>query len=376
VNKDEKMKNTYLLKMVSVLVIFACTSSVFSANEVSNERKSARSISVSVDPRVELMSIIFRLAGNREYNMSQFLTYVGDIEKHFGQFKDHPVVKLAKQLRNTRGVSYDAVMSMAIHIKDVNDFDLLVPLDPRPQTLDPRWEASSVVEFLEKAKMFAQETKFNEFFDAHKPMYNRASANFRSMMEKEAHLEWFDEFFGEKPGAEFNICLGMTNGGGCYGPRIRIGNKEKYYCILGVWKFSLLGFGEPVFDKTMLPTVIHEFCHSYANPIVDAHESELEKPGKRIYALVEERMKRNAYGNWLTVIRESLVRACVVRYLAKNEGPDAANKQIQDDVSRGFLWMQGFSDLLIEYEQNRGKYPTLNDFFPKAVEFFDNYHKD
>ena len=267
-------------------------------------------------------------------------------------------------------------MSMAIHIKDVNDFNLLVPLDPRPETLDPRWETASVIEFLEKAKQFTQETKFNNFFDAHKPMYNRASANFRSMMEKEAHLEWFDEFFGAKPGAEFNIYLGMANGGGCYGPRIKIGKNEKYYCILGVWKFSLLGFGEPVFDKSMLPTVIHEFCHSYANPIVDANESQLEKPGKRVYALVEEQMKRNAYGNWLTVMRESLVRACVVRYLAKNEGPDAANKQIKDDVSRGFLWMQDLSDLLVEYEQNRDKFATLDNFFPKVVEFFDNYHKD
>ena len=370
------MKNVYLSTIVSVLAIFTFASAAAPTNEETNEQKSARSVSVSVDPRVELMSIIFRLAGNPEYNMSQFLTYIGDIEKNFGQFKDHPVVKLARQLRNSRGVSYDAVMSMAIHIKDVNDFELLVPLDPRPQTLDPRWEMSSVVEFLGKAKQFAQETKFNDFFDAHKSMYDRASANFRSMMEKEAHLEWFDEFFGEKPGTEFNICLGMANGGGCYGPRIKIGKTEEYYCILGVWKFSLLGFGEPVFDKSMLPTVIHEFCHSYANPIVDAHESELDIPGKRVYALVAEQMKRNAYGNWLTVMRESLVRACVVRYLAKNEGPDAANRQIQDDTRRGFLWMEGLSDLLIEYEQNRDKYPTLDDFFPKVVEFFDNYHKD
>ena len=184
------------------------------------------------------------------------------------------------------------------------------------------------------------------------------------------------DFFGVKPDAEFNICLGMNNGPANYGPKIKLDGKEKYYCILGIWKLTLLGFGEPRFDKTALPIVIHEFCHSYANQIVDSHKSEIEKSGKRIYAFVDKQMERNAYGHWLIVMRESLVRACVVRYMAKNEGLDSANKQIQSDISRGFLWMRELSDLLIEYEQHRDTYKTLEDFFPKVIEFFDNYNKD
>ena len=369
------MKNSYLLKIICILGVFSFTSNVLAAED-ENSQKPAQVIKVSVDPRVELISIIFRLASNPEYNRSQFLSYVGDIEQYFGKFKEHPAVKLAKELRNSRGVSYDAPMGLAIHIKDINDFQLLVPLDPWPESLDRRWQKDKVIEFLDKAKQFAQETKFDEFFSAHKSIYDKASERLSSLMDKETHLEWFDEFFGARPGAEFNIILGMTNGPGNYGPRIKLDGKDKYYCVLGIWKFSLLGFGEPRFDKSMLPTVIHEFCHSYANPIVDAHEKEIEKSGKRIYALVDKQMERNAYGNWLTVMRESLVRACVVRYLAKNEGLDAANKQIQSDISRGFLWMRELSDLLVEYEQNRAKYKTLDDFFPKVIEFFDNYKKD
>ena len=76
------------------------------------------------------------------------------------------------------------------------------------------------------------------------------------------------------------------------------------------------------------------------------------------------------------MIRESLVRACVVRYLAKNDGPDVANKQIENDINRGFLWMRELSDLLIEYEQQRQKYPKLDTFFPNVVDFFNNYEED
>lgn len=370
------MENKAAYKIISILFVLLSIPAVRTSAGESNNEKSNSAINVSVDPRIELVSIIFKLAGNPEYNRSRYFSYVGEIEKHFGDFKEHDTVKLAKKLRSARGICYDAPMSLAIHIKDINDFDLLLPLDPWPETLDSRWEKDSVLEFLIKAKQFAQEAKFDEFFKSHKPMYDRASEKFRSLMDKESHLEWFDEFFGAKPGAEFNICLGLTNGPSNYGPQIKLDGKEKYYCIQGVWKFAILGFGEPQFDKSVLPTVIHEFCHSYANPIVDAHESGIEKSGKRIYALVEKQMKRNAYGNWLTVMRESLVRACVIHYLATNEGKDAAKAQAQSDINRGFLWMQELSDLLIEYEGHRDIYPSLDAFFPKVIEFFDNYQKD
>ena len=277
-------------------------------------------------------------------------------------------------MREKYGVSYDAPMSLAVHLRDANSLRLRLPLEPWPDGLDGRWHPEDVREFLEKARQFAKETHFNEFIKTQQPMYDRAVANLRSLLDKEANLEWFDDFFGARPGAEFHIALGMLNGPGNYGPHIKLADREEYYCILGIWKFGALGLGEPRFDKSMLPTVIHEFCHSYANPIVDAHISQLEKPGKEIYARVADKMERMAYGNWQTMMRESLVRACVVRYMAATEGPEAAKKQIKNEINRSFLWMQGLSDLLIQYEKNRDKYKTLDTFFPKIVDFFNNYN--
>ena len=367
------MQSKYSYKIIWISVVLSFTAGVLQAGNDSNNFNQTRSISISVDPRVELVSIIFKLAGNPEYNRSLFFSYISDIDEHFGKFREHPAVELAKELRNTRGVSYDAPMSLAIHIRDINDFEMLVPLEPFPEQLDGRWETFRVREFLEKARQFSKETKFNDFFNSHKPMYERAVSRLRSLIEKEAHLEWFDDFFGARPGAEFHIFLGMTNGPSSYGPRFKLEEKEKYYCILGVWKFAYFGLGEPRFDRTLMPTVIHEFCHSYANPIVDAHLVQLEEPGRRIFSKVQEQMKNNAYGQWQTVMRESLVRACVVRYLVKNEGLDEANRQIESDISRGFFWIRELSDLLIEYEQQRQTYKTLDEFFPNVIEFFKNY---
>ncbi len=47
-------------------------------------------VPVSLDRRVELTDIIFRLAGSREYTQCRIPAYAKDLYKHFGPFKDHP----------------------------------------------------------------------------------------------------------------------------------------------------------------------------------------------------------------------------------------------------------------------------------------------
>ena len=99
----------------------------------------ARDFQVTVDPRVELLSVVFRLAGNDEYNQGRVPSYVSAVEEHFGEFRDNPVVVTARLLRWKRGVSYDAVMSLAVHLRDAESLEEAVPFEPRPAELDKRW---------------------------------------------------------------------------------------------------------------------------------------------------------------------------------------------------------------------------------------------
>jgi hypothetical protein len=39
------------------------------------------------------------------------------------------------------------------------------------------------------------------------------------------------------------------------------------YAILGVWRVD--ADKQPTFDKSFLLTLVHEFAHSYVNPLVD-----------------------------------------------------------------------------------------------------------
>jgi hypothetical protein len=329
-------------------------------------------LEVRVDPRVELFSVIFRLAGNPEYCQGKVPSYVTDVEKHFDKHRGHAVIEMARRLRRERGVSYDAVMSMAIHLEDGSTLKEAVPFKPRPAELDKRWNVTEARLFLDKARRFAKESDFDAFYRAHKPLYDGAVTRLQTVLQKDAGFDWFDKFFGARPGARFTLALGMLNGGACYGPRVRVSKKqEDLYCILGVWSTDKEGL--PQFDRTMLSTVAHEFCHSYVNWLVYKNEKKLKKAGETIYPHVADEMRRQAYGNWTTMMCESLVRACVVRYVRATQGPEAAQKEARAQVQRSFLWTPQLSELLEEYEATRKRYKTLEAYMPKIVAFFNDY---
>ena len=160
-------------------------------------------ITVTVDPRVELMSVIFRLANNPEYCQGRVPSYFQDAGRRFGRFRDHPVVTLARKLRETREISHDAVMTMAVHVTDAFSLREEVPLSPQPKSLDRRWTPETAREFLVLARRFVVEADFKGFLDQHEPLYQFAVQRMRETLDQHAHLDWFDRFFGPRDGARF-----------------------------------------------------------------------------------------------------------------------------------------------------------------------------
>ena len=190
----------------------------------------------------------------------------------------------------------------------------------------------------------------------------------RQLLQREAHLEWFDSFFGPKTGTQFYLCPAVLNGPSNYGAHLTRRGGQDLYCMLGVWENDR--DGRPFFDKSVLPTVIHEFTHSYVNPLIFRHEAELEAPCTRLYARCRVAMERQAYGNWRTMALESLVRACVIQYRAKYDGGLAGAAEMLDQHNRGFTWIGELSKALDEYRQQRDRYPALEPFMPRIIEAF------
>ena len=371
-------KNLFPTVLLCFLFVMVINLSSFSLQakpaESSNDTPKKRpQVSVTVDPRVELMSVIFHLAGNEEYDMCQCKNFIKKVDKYFKPYKEHEAVQMAQKLRKTRGMGFNAPMGLAIHIKDINSMEPIVPLNPRPQTLDIRWRAGETEKFLKVCNEFVRDTKFETFLANHKSVYDRTVNKLEKLVKSKAALEWFDKFFGKNPNVDFNLVISIINGKSSYGPKIQVGEKLQIYSILGVMRCGFLGFGEPYFPEGSILTIVHEFGHSYSNPVVERHMHELQRAGEKLFPPLEKKMKKQAYSTWQTMMYESVVRASEVRYQYANGDESKAKRIAGYNIRRGFIWTKELSELLGEYEAQRDIYPDLDAFFPRIVEFFNSY---
>jgi hypothetical protein len=324
---------------------------------------------IATDPRIELLSIVFHLAGNNEYNQCHLPPYCADVDQYFAPFKDDETVRLARELNETRGINYDAVMTFAIYIKDVDSLAERVPFDGPHISLKERWRTEDAQRFAASLRGFVARTKFRQFLDNHAAIYETTTTRLRKLVDSQADLSWFDKFFGAKPDARFIIIPGLVNGGANYGPHLQAeDSREEMYAILGVWQVDSEKL--PLFDKNYVPNLVHEFTHSYVNPLVDRFPA-LDKAAYAAMKPVEADMRQQAYSTGHIVACESLVRASTARYIFAHDGAAAGRADVAYELNRAFFWTGELSDLLGTYETDREHYPTLESFMPKVVAYFE-----
>lgn len=332
-------------------------------------------IRVRVDSRIELMATIFRLAGNPEYGEKVAAKYVRDVEENFGPLIDHPAVRMAATLRTTRGIAFDAPMTLALHVTEPDELREAVPFDPKPYGLDPRWRVDEAREFLAMARDFAKVSGFEKFFAAHKDVYTASTKRMEDLLES-CHLrEWFEKMFGEQRDKDLVIVVAPQLGGNNYGIRVTCpGESEAAYAIKGIWQVDEEGLAR--FSKRDAEVLVHEFCHSFANRVIDANIRELREPAEALYAHVAFDMAMQSYGRPDIMLYESLVRALVIRYLREYSTSEYAEmiQNIEMNLN-GFLWMRELVALLESFESNRTTYPDLESFGPRIVDFFRDYAK-
>jgi hypothetical protein len=348
----------------SILLIWSCLAAA------SPVALAAQAPHVAVDPRIELMSVVFRLAGSPEYGQCRLPAYARAIDKWFAPFREHEAVQIARELRLRIGISYDAPMNLAVHLGNPPGLVPRVTLGEATLTLDDRWRRFGTAPFLSAVRSFATDTRFMDFMDSQAELHRATIASLGSFIESEIDFAWFGGFFGDRPSAEFYVIPGLCNGGANYGSRFRSAyGVEELYGIVGVSAIDSAGM--PRFDRGFITTVVHEFSHSYVNPLVDRHRERFAASAPRVFVTVSEEMRSLAYGAWPVTLAESLVRASVIRYVDAKFGAEAAKREITAQQGLGFIWMDELSQVLAGYERDRKKYPTFESFLPKLVAYYE-----
>ncbi|MHC4145641.1 MAG: DUF4932 domain-containing protein [Planctomycetota bacterium] len=326
-------------------------------------------MTISVDPRVELIGIVFRLAGNPEFNDGVLRPYAKAIERQFGDFDTHPVITLAAELRHKHLMSCDGPMSLAVHID--RNYQLRKPLDEWPDSLDRRWTKESIEEFLEKLRQFAEETKFDEFFKTQSGIYEEGMRSCKDLMTPLNLGDWLGDFFGVEDCGDLRLVLAFVNGFSNYGVRFTSGQTSEKYAIVGMRPFDPAN--TVIFRPSQIGTTVHEFCHSFVNPIVKQHMDRLQPAGEKLFATHGPAMRMRGYQKWESLIYETAVRVCVMSFVRHKFEPMYLDYFLGDEVKAGFVWVEDTGNFLKKYDDSRDKYPTFQSFFPEFVTFLNEY---
>ncbi|MDF2515761.1 MAG: hypothetical protein K0R59_1057 [Sphingobacterium sp.] len=325
-----------------------------------------------VDERIEILSIVFRLSGNQEYNSDVFKRYIDRVNEHYGPFKEHELITFVKKVKNENGIGYDAVMSMAIHLDD--KFNL--KQKNSEETLDKRWSKDNAVQFATLLQKFYRDSNSKRFFQKNQALYNEVQKRFLPIYEH-IDLGWYPKFYGKEPSEKFLIVNGLGNGGGNYGVSIKNprGYKE-VYAIMGTWSMDSLGMAEfPL--QSYFPTLLHEFNHSFVNYLLEKDTIIFRDSGEKLYSVVKEKMNRQAYGSWQTTLNEALVRAAVIKYQKDhNFSSEEISRETNEQLDRGFLWIEKLVDELDNFDRQRDRYPTLENYMPVLAKAYQSYAAD
>jgi hypothetical protein len=218
--------------------------------------------------------------------------YSRDIDSTFAPFESHAVFVEINRLRRAYGLSLSSVTTMAPQIVDVSSFAERMPIDAPTSSLGRAWRGSEARTFLESARDFARVAPLGAFLTSHQPLYDSATTRMRRLVER-AHREWFTQFLGVPPSDVFLVSPLLVNPGGNFAADFINDSSHERYAYVGVTLVDSIGF--PAIAPDVLPTVIHEFGHSYVNPLMDAQAPALRVSGERLFRAVQTQMRALAY---------------------------------------------------------------------------------
>ncbi|MFI3297962.1 MAG: DUF4932 domain-containing protein [bacterium] len=346
--------------IISLLVL------LFSASISAN----TDNITFGVDERYEFSSIVWKLAGAAEYNKCYVPVYVEAVEDYFKDYMDHPLIEYCKELRAKQRIAHSAVSQGAMFMEIVDGrVKIREGYDANDITLASyRWTPESYVRYLELIDSFYEETKFHEFFESQKSVYSEAEYFFERLLLNDISTSypWFNSYFGTQNNT-IHINLGIMNGSSNYAV---IGDENYDICLLFGCCFS---YEDKValYHKRSTYILAHEIMHNLANPIAEKYTEEFDSIITRIYPYVKYDLAMASYGED-DIIDEWFTRLLTLMY-AKDNGYDDSviESNVKLDSTQGFVWQKAAFAYMDKFEQNRDKYPLIEDFMPELVTFLD-----
>ncbi|MCL1997977.1 MAG: DUF4932 domain-containing protein [Turicibacter sp.] len=292
-----------------------------------------------VSEQIELMSVILRIAGSgyshiQELFGSEVTPYQRSLSYTFGGFSDHPVMAAARELRLIYII--DSGMAFAIHLEKADgEFRLLQGSTFWEESLSP-WTADSAAEFLVLLNDFYIVSGFGDFFRENIWYFEEHSQRLYDELLSQINFDWFYQFgFGLE---DLRIAVRPSGENGAFGPT-----------LLNTVNYAILPRRDHYWDFSDFSLIIHEFAHSFANPIAEKWYAENEEFRLFSQNSANHRRMPTWYSSSLTVAFEYVTRAYTILYFAENHDYDLLPLFLAD-YNLGFTNIEAVYAMITEHE--------------------------
>jgi len=322
-------------------------------------------IDIHFSEGVDLMGVVFRLAGAKEFQCKNAPKYYESLDAYFASYKDHPITEYVRECRKHASICYDAVSAYGQHL--VIGEDGKIAFDNREakgsDTSFSRWPDDIAEEFLPKLEQFYKDTDFHTWYVSTEAFREKAIAAFRNCVD-EIDFDWFDEYFyGNAIATEKAVVLSILIGPNNFGNSMALQDGGEFLCpVIGSCHED--EDGNPHYED-IAGIIVHEFCHHYCNPLDEKHWSLMKKGAAKAFKPMKTRLTESAYPSPGIMQNETFVRSSVIRYLLSHDPSADKDRLIVAEENLGFLLTRTEVDVLNEYEASRDQYKDMEAFMPR-----------
>ncbi len=352
-----KKQSKHILTLL-VFLIFFMTISGHSQNEVV----------VSFDERIELLTCIGILTPHGSSQQAQFVHPIRrSALEYFESYKNHKAVQIADEILDH--IFLDRFPGLALSFRSISD----LTVSKFPQNIGLEIGNSKILEDFAKAvKDFYQDTHFEKFWEEHVNEYARVAERFNQEIAQISVRKPLEDYFGQsKPEFRFNIYVSfLTPAGFLFGSPELEEHKVRYSVISPTPVPPDSASYDQTSGKDLIGGAIHEFGHSFVNPVTAKFQSEVAKREWLFKTLNQDDvMTKLYYPTWGSCLNENIVRAATTRIYKY------VTRQTPKDKWEGghtpFLLIPFIYEKLGDYEKNRSKFPTYESFFPEILSLLD-----
>ena len=353
-----------------------------SRHEISAVKYTRNSITVSIDPRIELLSVVQYLSDYRGYQDMPLLTrldfpYKDEVITAFSRYKQHPAVACFSEM-SSKGFWYGQPPHAMLYLSNPPELREMLPFDDFVvQRAGGREKLENFVELLHR---FAAETDFMGFYEAHRELYKTIIQQYQSKITTWSFVDALEQYYGLRQNSYTIILAPFFHPGG-YGPRVQI--SDGVYDVYSLCGPNDVADGVPVFsasDQWLRMLVWHEFGHSFVNYLTDRNLEQLIPPCTVLQADMKAKIDADPNVDWNTYIHEwvseHVVRAVTTRLAYLKLGDNAGNAALNSEEKQGYIYVRPLCERLEIYERNRNTYTTFENFYPEMTAVFNELAKD